>query len=155
MLAIRWYARFVSPGDVSPSVKELDPATGQWASKTDMPEAWQVHWLRHHFDPFLPDRSLPSTLLPSCRTMFSTLRRLTLCVDRCALGRAVTELGLQQMSTGPMPTYANGEVIIPHAYKANTGVSTALKYNVRADSWEAGPSVAVRNGRYAVAFGTM
>lgn len=61
----------------------------------------------------------------------------------------------QQMSTGPMPTYANGEVVIPHAYKPNTGVSTALKYNVRADSWEAGPSVAVRNGRYAVAFGTM
>ena len=59
------------------------------------------------------------------------------------------------MSTDPMPTYANGEVIIPHAYKANAGIATALKYNVRADSWEAGPSVAVRNGRCAVAFGTM
>lgn len=58
------------------------------------------------------------------------------------------------MSTGPMPTYGNGEVIIPHAYKPNSGVATALKYSIRADSWEAGPSIAYRAGRYAVAFGT-
>ena len=52
------------------------------------------------------------------------------------------------MSTDPMPTYANGEVIIPHAYKANAGIATALKYNVRADSWEAGPRSAMGGVRW-------
>ena len=65
---------------------------------------------------------------------------------------ALTETAV---STGPMPTYPNGVIMIPH-HKTwpPDGVQTSLQYDVRANSWATGPSPVLRIGQYAVTMGS-
>lgn len=82
------------------TVEEFDPATGRWAQKAQMPEAWEL------------------------------------------------------MSTGPMPVYANGEVLIPFSRKnQGTGLVSSLRYSVRDNQWQEAPVPPLQVGVYAVVQG--
>jgi hypothetical protein len=60
----------------------------------------------------------------------------------------------EKMSTGPMPVFANGVVLIPFSYNSG-GVHASLEYDTKADSWENGPAPVLKGGKYAVVQGAL
>ena len=58
------------------------------------------------------------------------------------------------MSTGPMPVFPSGVVLIPYA-SATGGIGASLEYDTKQDSWKEGPVPVVKAGKYAVVQGAM
>ena len=43
-----------------------------------------------------------------------------------------------EMTTGPLPVFANGVVLIPHSYRNKRGIVGSLKYDTIKDTWVEG-----------------
>jgi len=62
----------------------------------------------------------------------------------------------EYMSTGPMPVFPSGTVLIPYAEKsASTGIIASLEYDTKADSWQEGPAPVLKEGKYVVVQGSL
>lgn len=57
------------------------------------------------------------------------------------------------MTTGQLPVFANGEVVIPYSYTNDRSTENSLKYDVRNDKWAEGPKMVRPNGNYVALIG--
>jgi N-acetylneuraminic acid mutarotase len=60
-----------------------------------------------------------------------------------------------EMSTGPMPVYANGVVMIPHSYRNDKAYLGSLEYDTTNDEWAEGPKMVRPVGRYTPLYGSL
>jgi len=63
----------------------------------------------------------------------------------------------EYMSTGPMPVFASGTVLIPYAFKPSTttGIVASLEYDTKNDEWKEGPAPVLKKGKYVVVQGAL
>ena len=59
------------------------------------------------------------------------------------------------MSTGPLPVFPSGTVLIPYSSKGTTGILASLEFDTKADSWKEGPVPVLKAGKYAVVQGAL
>jgi len=59
-----------------------------------------------------------------------------------------------EMTTGPLPVFANGVVLIPHSYRNKRAIVGSLKYDTIKDTWVEGPKMNYPCGRYVALIGS-
>eukprot|EP00040_Diaphanoeca_grandis_P039871 m.260414 g.260414 ORF g.260414 m.260414 type:complete len:582 (+) comp39860_c0_seq1:108-1853(+) len=58
------------------------------------------------------------------------------------------------MTTGPLPVFADGSVVIPHAYRRGN-LRTSVVYDAKKNTWREGQSPPLMGGRYAIVIGSL